>query len=193
MKVRIALQYKGIPFTKVPVNPQDRSEVVKVSGQPLTPVLVHGATVVYDSAAILRYLDANFRSTPALFSADYEEMKKIEEWETWGRTAVPEPVGTIFNQFFSPEKDAAKIAEASRKLHDLTAKTEEKLSKDSWLVGDRMTAADVTAAPFIYYGMARPVEGPFKELSEFFVKSLKLGEGRDRTRAWVQKVMAYDR
>ena len=69
IKVRLALAYTKIPYEKIPVDPQDREPLVKVSGQPLAPVMLHGETVVYDSYAILRYLDANFPKTPRLYSA----------------------------------------------------------------------------------------------------------------------------
>ncbi len=40
---------------------------MRISGQHLTPVIEHGEVVLFDSAAILRYLDAAFRETPPLF------------------------------------------------------------------------------------------------------------------------------
>ena len=193
MKVRIALNYKEIPFEKVAVSGDDRAEVIKVSGQPLTPVLVDGDKVLFDSSAILRYLDANFRSTRPLFSSDYNTMHEIEDWEMLGRAALVMSVGMIFGQFFSPEKDPAVSAKASSMLHENSARLEERLSKANWLVGDGMTAADVSCAPMAYYGMLTPEIASISPLHKFFYDSLKLGEGRDKTRAWVGRVMAYDR
>ncbi|MHC5062950.1 MAG: glutathione S-transferase family protein, partial [Planctomycetota bacterium] len=60
MKVRVALGYKGIPYEFKSIDPADRSRIQDLSGQFLTPVLVHGEQVVADSAAILRYLDLAF-------------------------------------------------------------------------------------------------------------------------------------
>ena len=193
MKVRVALNYKGIPFEKIPVKSNDRAEVIRVSGQPLTPVLLHGDVVVFDSGAILRYLDANFRDTPRLFSEDYRTMVEIETWERLGRGDLSRPVGTIFAQYFTEQRDASQIERASRHLHEVSSTLEDRLAMAEWLVGNRMTAADITIAPMIYYGML-PVEVAGRSpLHRFFGDHLHLGGGRDRTRAWTLKVMAHDR
>jgi glutathione S-transferase len=74
-----------------------------------------------------------------------------------------------------------------------TAAIEKRLDESSWLVGDSMTAADVTAAPSVFYAMLPPEAAQIGPIHAFFATGLKLGEGRDRTREWAKKVMAYDR
>jgi len=60
-------------------------------------------------------------------------------------------------------------------------------------VGDSITAADLTAVPLIYPGMLpAQIVGDNPRL-KFFSENFKLGEGRERTRAWAAKLMAYDR
>ena len=81
----------------------------EVSGQPLTPVLKHGEQVIFDSASILRYLEANFRDSPQLFSHDYAEMKKIEEWEWFARTDCSRPVGEVFRAAQAGDIDLAGV------------------------------------------------------------------------------------
>ena len=193
VKVRIALNYKGLNYEKVPVDGADRSTVIKISGQPLTPVLTHGDRVIFDSAAILRYLDGNFRDTPPLYSSNPDVMREIEKWETIGRTEVLRPIGMVFGQFFQPARDPQKLEPANTLLRDATAKYEERLSKASWLVGEAMSAADVTAAPPIFLAMLTPELGSRNRVHAFFAEHLKLGEGRDAVRAWASRVMAYDR
>lgn len=193
MKARIALNFKELPFTRIPVEGGDRAEVLKVSGQPRTPVLVHGKTVIFDSGAILRYLDANFRDTRPLFSAEYDEMGKIETWELLGRSALTASVGATFGQFFAETKDPAVAAWASSNMHENTAKIEEALASGDWLLGNRMTAADVSCAPMVFYAMVPDAVAASHPIAKFFADTLKLGDGRDRTRAWAMRVMAYDR
>ena len=194
MKARIALNYKEIPFEKIPVSMEsDRSDVIKSSGQPLTPVLVDGDRVIWDSSAILRYLEGNFRSSRPIFSTDYNTMQEIEEWEELGRTALVNSVGMAFGQFFAAQKDATVTAKASAMLNENTARIEERLAKGDWLVGDHMTAADISCAPMAFYGMLTAEQAAISPLHTFFCASLKLGDGRDKTRAWVGRVMAYDK
>ena len=38
-KVRMALRFKEIDFSAIPVDPSDRAPVIEVSGQELTPVI----------------------------------------------------------------------------------------------------------------------------------------------------------
>ena len=80
IKARCALAYKKLPHERILVDPANREPVVKVSTQPLTPVLLHGDTVVFDSYAILLYLDANFPETPRLYRTDRASLKAIEAW-----------------------------------------------------------------------------------------------------------------
>ena len=96
MKVRIALGYKGLDYTYTEVDPGDRAELIRLTGQFLTPVMVHGERTLFDSAAILRYLDANFPDTPRLYSEEYGEMADIEGWERFTMTQLGEVVGMMF-------------------------------------------------------------------------------------------------
>ena len=72
-KVRVALGYKGIPYEFRTIDPSDRDEIHRLTGQFLTPVLQHGDVVLFDSAAILRYLEANFRDTPRIYGRSHAE------------------------------------------------------------------------------------------------------------------------
>ena len=194
-KVRIGLAYKGLEYERRPFNfeafPGDRTPVVDLSGQPLTPVLVHDDRVMFDSGAILRYLEANFRDTPPLFSADYQEMKAIEEWEWTARTRLSEPVRMMFRESFTGKADGDTVRRACKLMHELTGRIEDQLSKTPFLVGDRMTAADVTAVPLVHLATLEPRDdaGP---VVKFFIDNFRLGEGRDAVRAWVGKVIAHD-
>ena len=192
IKVRIALGYKGLAFERETVDPGDRSRVIEASGQPLTPVLLHGDHSLFDSGAILRYLDANFRDTPALFSTDREEMRAIERWESIARGKLMEPIAMVFAQAFAAEADASQLEAACQLLHERSAPIEEQLSQGPWLVGDRMTAADITAAATVLYATRRPGSGGGQPLVEFLLQNLQIGDSREQTCQWVERVMEHD-
>ncbi len=161
MKVRIAMNYKSIPFDTVEVDfmDEERAGVVEVSGQPLTPVIKHGDAVVYDSRAILRYLDNNFRDTPSLFATDRPTMMELERQEHYARDAISNPVGMVFGQAFEQPPDLDVCAEASRLINEATAPYEERLQSQQFLAGDHLTVVDVTAAPYVSYAMVPPEAG----------------------------------
>ena len=63
-RVALALAHKGIEAESVWIDPSDRREVRRVSGQPLVPVLVDGDEVVADSTRILEYLEEHYQQRP---------------------------------------------------------------------------------------------------------------------------------
>jgi len=52
----------------------------------------------------------------------------------------------------------------------------------------------LSAAPFVSYAMIPPDAcGPDNPMMQFFSDHFSLGEGREKTREWAMRVMAYDR
>ena len=180
MKVRVALGFKNIPYDFKPIDPADRSEIVRLSGQHLTPVMVHGDRVLFDSAAILRYLEANFRDRPPLFGTTHDEQWAIEDMELFARTTLAGPMMEIVHHRVSGRtvddamraRCAGAFAEAAETLID-------RLAGREWLVRDRMSAADVTAAAVMYRIHQSKLFDP--------------PAGVDTIRGWVDRVMAFDR
>lgn len=80
LKVRMALRYKGIDFEAVPVDARERRDIIRVSGQELTPVIEDRGIVLHDSEAILHYLDANYREAPRLYPAERAGRYAADAW-----------------------------------------------------------------------------------------------------------------
>jgi len=192
-KVRLALNYKGIPYERIDVpGDDDRAGIVELSGQPLTPVLCHGDAVVPDSAAILRYLEANFPDTPKILFTDRPTMLEACQLEKWILNNTYNLAGMVFNDFMSGDPDPAVGEEASRLLHEQTADFESRLEGQDFLMGDSMSFVDMTAAPLVGYGMVPAEVASTNPVAQHFHDHLSLGADRDRTRAWVARVMAHD-
>lgn len=177
-KVRVGLGYKGIPYEFRSIDPADRTEPMRLTGQPMTPVMVHGDVALFDSAAILRYLDANFPDTPQLYGGGYETLREIESWEGWARTEMAAPLLTMVRQYISGKKDPEATEIAVGRLSMVCARLESRLSDHEWLVDNRITAADVTCAPVIHRVRVAQI--------------LPLPEGLDHTREWTARMMEYD-
>jgi len=180
MKVRVALGFKGLPYEFKSIEPADRTEILQLSGQHLTPVLTHGDTVLFDSAAILRYLDANFKDTPQLFGATHAEQWAIEDEEFFARTALAGPLMEIVHhRVTGGTVDDAMQTRCIEAFQDAALALAGKLDGREWLVGDRMTAADISAAAVMYRVR--------------LAKMFPIPAAADAIDDWIDKVMAYDR
>ena len=180
MKVRVALGFKQIPYDFRAIDPADRTEILHLSGQHLTPVLVHGDRVLFDSAAILRYLEANFRDRPPLFGTNRDEQWAIEDMELFARTTLAAPMMEVVHHRVSggtvDEEMQARCASA---FAEAAATLMIALAGNMWLVGGRMSAADVTAAA-VMHRMRR-------------AKLFDPPTGIESIAGWVDRVMAFDR
>ncbi len=196
VKIRIALGYKGLDYERLPVEldnyPGDRAAAVKLSGQPRMPILEHGETVIFDSGSILRYIEANFRDTPAIFSDDYATFGEIETWEGFAKTQIGEPIGMAFGEALSPTPDASVIARANEMITERTADIEQKVGADKFLVGDSLTVADIVCAAPLYLADMSAEMAAGHPIGQFFYDNLKLSDDRPRTREWLRALMAYD-
>ncbi|MCZ6778628.1 MAG: glutathione S-transferase family protein [Acidobacteria bacterium] len=191
IKVRLALAYKRIPYERIPVDLEEREPLIQVSGQPLAPVLVHGESVLFDSAAILRYLDANWPSPPRLFSSDRQEMRQIDEWELFGRTEIGGAVGTLFAQSFETSPDLERVKKACKKFNHAASRVEEALSQSTYLMGEAPNAADFSLVPMMNLSVLSPQGAKSNPIYAFFAANLKL-ENAPKTRDWIGRVMAFD-
>jgi len=180
IKVRVALGFKEIPYTFHTIDPADRDEIVRISGQHLTPVLVHGDTVLFDSAAILRYLEANFRDRPPLFGTSKAEQWAIEDLELFARHTLAVPMmDVVHHRVTGGTVDDAMQARCARAFAEAAGTLIGKLDGREWLVGESMSVADVTAAAVMY----RIRSAGFFEPPP----------GVDGIRGWEDRVTAFDR
>jgi len=190
-KVRLALKLKGLAYKAVEFSGfDDRDLVVKISGQPLTPVLTDGDTVIYDSFGIMRYLDANFPG-PRLFASDRETMQKIQEWERFGNE-LGSIIGMVLTQAFNNTIDDQATEQAQALLDTVPQALEDVLANSEFLMGDAITAADLSVAPFLRFPMwnAEDVDFP---LAKFVAQRLTLSAKFPKVHAWVTRVLELDR
>ena len=180
MKVRVALGFKAISYEFQAIDPADRGEIMRLSGQHLTPVMQHGDRVLFDSAAILRYLEANFRDRPPLFGSSRDEQWAIEDWELFARGTLAAPMMEIVHHRVSGGTvDDAMQARCAGAFAQAAQRLIGGLAGRDWLAGQRMSAADVTAAA-VMYRIRR---------SELFERPV----GVAAIDEWIDRVMTFDR
>ena len=190
-RVALALAHKGVPVEWVDVDPADRSEVVRVSGQELVPVLVDGELVLSDSPRILAHLEERFPEPP-LYPAEPARRAEVETFLDWFNGLWKRPPNLIVAEEQKPEPDAARIAELEARIGATLPRFEALLSGRDFLFGDELGVADVTAFPFLKYATVWE-DGDEERFHEVLRDALRL-EGRyPRLAAWIERVDALPR
>lgn len=112
---------------------------------------------MFESRAIARYIDdkAGHKLTPK----DAQGRAKMEQWisvETSDFT--PSAMTFVYHDVFHRPQQEDKLAESGAKLEKCVGVIDTALAESgkAFLVGDQMTIADVTFAPYIDYCMASP-------------------------------------
>ena len=184
-RVSLALAHKGIEVQWADIDPRDRSEVERVSGQPLVPVLVDNGRVVVDSTVILRHLE-ELRPEPRLFPRERARRAEVDVFLDWFNRVWKRPPNEIEVERATLEADDALIARLGQELTASLDLFEALLDGRDYLYGE-FSAADCAAFPFLKYALIHDEEDdePFHQiLREFQV----LGADHPRLEAWIRRV-----
>jgi glutathione S-transferase len=190
-RIALALAHKGIEVEYVEIDPDDRSEVVRVSGQELVPVLVDGDRVVSNSPAILDYLEERFPEQP-LYPADPARRAELRLFLDWFNQLWKRPPNLIAAEEEKPEPDRERIAELEQRITDALPVFEGLLAGRNYLFGDELTAADVTAFPFLKYAVIWE-EGDEYRFHEILRDAMRLDGRFPQLEAWIHRIDALPR
>lgn len=190
-RVALALAHKGVEVEWLDVDPDDRSEVVRVSGQALVPVLVDGDTVVSDSTAILEHLEERFPERP-LYPSEPARRAELRLFVEWFNRVWKGPPNEIVAEEEQPEPDRARIAELEARIAGALQSFEDLLAGRDYLFGDELTAADVVAFPFFKYALLWE-EGDDERFHEVLRDTQRLDGRFPRLEAWIRRIDALPR
>jgi glutathione S-transferase len=153
-RVQLALEIKGIPYLSRQLRFADddlkSDEFLAINPRGQVPALRDGGLTLYESIAILAYLDA-IRPEPALFGSGPEEhgliWRLIMECVYYLEPHMTAFAGTIFSGEL-PEKTDEAIA-SRRQVEQELDRLEALLERNDYLAGNRLTAADVAVYPVV--------------------------------------------
>ena len=111
-RVALALAHKGLTVESIVIDYADRSEVERVSGQGLVPVLDDDGTIVVDSMEIVRYLDAKFPEPP-LYPAGEARRAELLVFVDWFNRVWKGPPNEIEAEESLAQPDRERIAALS--------------------------------------------------------------------------------
>lgn len=150
-KVRRTLRFLGIEYESHIVDPKDRSEVKKISGQRLVPVIVDGETVVYDSTAIIEYLDHHYAGDRSIIPA---ELSLRGEAYIFNRFAEEAWGDLTYRAQLELDPDGENLDDPGRKALQEAINREASILNDffdgrTYAVGDMISLADIALSSFI--------------------------------------------
>jgi glutathione S-transferase len=159
---RVVLEEKGVAFAHVEVNPFGEVPEWYLGLHPFgrVPVLRHGGFSLYETAAIARYVDAAFAGAslvPKEARAAGRMQQVIGIIDSYGYRPMVRQVfaHVVFRPreggVGEPGKIAAGLEGSARVLAALEA-----LAGDEWLVGERVSLADLHLGPMMAYFVAAP-------------------------------------
>ncbi|MFZ5889927.1 MAG: glutathione S-transferase family protein [Myxococcota bacterium] len=153
-RVELALGHKGVAYTRQLLSFSAREtqtpEFAKLNPRRKVPVLVDDDFVLFESAAIVEYLDERFNAAPPLFPGDTRERALIRRMvrEIDGEFRDPEHI--LSHQFFftPPERRDRTLIESARNSMLAELRYFDELARGDFLIGP-LSAADFTLYPFI--------------------------------------------
>lgn len=184
-RVALALAHKGLDVESIWIDYGDRSEVERVSGQRLVPVLDDGGTVVCDSMEIVRHLEDHYPEAP-LYPREPARRAEMLIFIDWFNRVWKGPPNDIEAELRRPRPDQDRIAALGRRIAAALDVFEQMLDGRDYLMGD-FSAADCAAFPFLKYALLRDARD-----DELFHRVLeehqRLGDDHPRLAAWIERV-----
>ncbi len=190
-RVALALAYKGLPVESVAIDRSDRSEVRRLSGQDLVPVLEDGGRVIADSMEIVRYLEER-HPDPPLYPRDPARLAEMLVFIDWFNRVWKRPPNEIEAELGNPRPDAERIERLAREMARALDLFEGMLAGRDHLMGDAFSAADCAAFPFLRYAALDPEalrgEGDTELFHRVLVERQPLGDDHPRLAEWIRRV-----
>jgi len=156
-RVRIALIEKGITAELVAVDMAKGAhrapEYLALNPYGRVPTLEEDGLVLYESTAILEYLEAT-HPTPPLVPADVRGRALVSMHVKLCDLQLTRQTGTIiFPKRFLPKErwDEAAMAQAKKEIEKHLGILEAQLRGKQYLVGDRYSLVEVCYTPFVEF------------------------------------------
>jgi len=166
--VLIALEEKRAPYRLVPVAPGALRSPENLARHPFgrVPSIDHGGFRLFETQAILRYIDRVIESTPLAprdprAAARMDQLMNVNDWYLF------QGVGNVigFQRIVAPKllgqkPDEAAIGAAMPNAHRVFDALGRELGAAPYFVGEALTLADIMLAPQLEFFAATPEWSP---------------------------------
>jgi glutathione S-transferase len=184
-RVALALGHKGLTVDWIDVEPADRSEVERISGQPLVPVLEVDGRVIADSTAIIEELE-RLHPSPPLYPADPARRAEVEVFVDWFNRVWKGPPNQLEAELSSADPDRETVDRLGTEISGALDRFEGLLHSRDYLFGD-FGVADCIAFPFLKYAVLHDPDDD-ELFHRILVDHQRLDGRYPRLEAWIQRV-----
>ena len=197
-RVHLALEIKKVPYEshllQFSKKEHKAADYLAVNPRGKVPAIRDGEFTLYESLAILQYLDRKFPEPPLLGRTPEEAglvLRRALELVFYFEPILDRVCVPIYRGKAAEEAEAIKAA--AQALHPEVAGLEAALASSSFLVGNAISAADCTAFPFVQQLLRASGKEAAHALALGF---LPLESTYPALAAWVKRIEAlpgYDR
>jgi glutathione S-transferase len=156
-RVWLALELKGIPYNLKLLSFQNedtrKPEFVALNPRHTVPTIVDDGFALWESLAILEYLDERFTSGPKLYPGDVKARARIRRLIREMEDHLGKAMDTIVDELFwkgDAAPDQEKIEEARKQLKEELGYFAKEL-RGKFIAGDTPCAADFVLMPVLGY------------------------------------------
>jgi glutathione S-transferase len=184
-RVTLALAHKGLSVEHVEVPYDDRSEIVRISGQELVPVLDAGGEIVADSTVILEWLEERFPDPP-LFPREPARRAETMVFVDWFNRVWKRAPNVIAVELEGDAPDPEVVARHVVELRASLDVFEALLDGRDYLLGDGLSVADCAAFPFLKFGLLWTEDDPY--VFHAVLRDHLRPDDHPRLAAWIRRV-----
>ncbi len=187
-RVELALAHKGLAAEQIVVPNEDRTEIRKVSGQDLVPVLADGGKIVFDSMEIVRYLEERYPERPRLYPEDPARRAECLIFIDWFNRVWKRPPNEIADELRKPpaEVNRQRVERLGAAMQGDLDLFDQMLSGREYLMGE-YGAADMAAFPFLKFAVIPPPDESYL-FHRVLKENQKPGQTHPRLVEWIARV-----
>lgn len=141
----------------------DTAEYGALNPNRLVPTMEDGPFVLWESNAITRYVAAKY-GTGTLMPDDLAQRSLVDQWIDWSATTLaPDVIGVCFVGLIrtpAAERNGAAIEAAAKRSGSRLGFLDAQLAVMPFIVGQRLTAADIVVGAFMYRYFNLSIERP---------------------------------
>jgi len=191
-RVMLTLEIKKLPYEskllQFSTGENKTADYLKLNPRGKVPTLKDGDFALYESLAIMAYLDRKYPEPP-LFGKTPEQTgliwRTISECESYLVSANDKVVRPIF--FGKGLDRVQEIEQAAQTIRQELKSLDERLGPDNWLVGSQISAADIAVFPALQLVLRAAVKDAARP---FNLGLLPLAQTFPNLAKWAQRIEA---